>query len=101
MAKENVAQESNGKKLKQMGIVFNELAALAEVISELACGIIEDGAENFEASKVVAIRQLALQAGFLADFGGKKSGSYLLRGDASQWLLCPAFHSAASEVPNV
>ena len=90
----------NPKVAEQVQVVLNRIAEIASTIHDLAVEQVDDGAEDVSFSKAVAIRELASQAGLIADIAaGKLSGSTGgFRGGAEEWLMPPIYQDLAKEV---
>jgi len=95
MAIENLTHEAATLD-RGTAVLFEQIAELADVITALAADAINDS--EFATGKMVAIRELAGKAGFLSDFGSSRCGGDMLKGEAFDWMLCPAYHDAVKAV---
>lgn len=73
------------------------ISNIAEAIQRLAALVIDDDGDDFDVNKVVAIRELAGQAGWLSDLAGRKLGVPGYRGDAEAWMLSSVVHRESKE----
>ena len=78
--------------IKQAEAIFAKIASLMSAVEHLAIDQIDAAVNEEAASKCVAIRELASQAGWLAEVGGGKLGGGGYRGGAEEWMLPPVYH---------
>ena len=88
---------------EQLDFIFGEIAEAADVIHRFGVLLVAAGVEEEADAQAIdayhlAIKRLALQIGYAADLGCSKIGGVMVvRGDAGQWMMPPAYHAACEE----
>jgi hypothetical protein len=82
----------------QLKFMFSDISQSAGALVRM---IIEHTATDDEETKeylLYAAEALGQRIGWTADLGTKKLGGVLIqKGDAEDWMMCPAYHSAIKD----
>lgn len=78
----------------QVGILFGEIATMANTIQRLMINAMQDLSEGDAGSSdtyISAAEKLAASVGFIADLGAAKLDCPISHGDAEDWFLPPLY----------
>lgn len=92
----------DARTLDQVGTILSEIASLALAVTKLGNDIelgpdTDDSADTrFDSYKGLIVSELAGKIGWLSDLAAGKIGALLYNGDATTWMLPPAYHHPES-----